>query len=168
MLSVGEPPTRRGYPPSVFAILASLMERAGPGARGTVTGLYSVLMEGDGTGDPVAEESKSILDGHLILARALADANHYPAIDALSSRSRLMNMLVSSEHRNNAGRIRDLMARHKEAEFLIQVGEYRPGNDKKTDEAIAKIDGIKNFLKQGQEEKSNSHEVHTWMERLLS
>ncbi len=166
-LAAGEPPTRRGFPPSVFAILASLMERAGPGEVGTITGLYSVLMEGDGTGDPVAEESRSILDGHIILDPKLADANHYPAIDVLASKSRLMGVLATREHKQLAGRIRDLMARYKDAEFLIQVGEYKPGNDLRTDEAVAKIDQIKEFLRQTSEETSDIEGAIAWMQQLL-
>jgi ATP synthase in type III secretion protein N len=166
-LAAGEPPTRRGFPPSVFAILASLMERAGPGEVGTITGLFSVLMEGDGTGDPVAEESRSILDGHIILDPKLADANHYPAIDVLASKSRLMGVLATKEHKQLAGRIRDLMARYKDAEFLIQVGEYKKGNDLKTDEAVEKIDRIKEFLKQTSEETSDIAGAIKWMKQLL-
>jgi ATP synthase in type III secretion protein N len=166
-LAAGEPPTRRGFPPSVFAILASLMERAGPGEVGTITGLFSVLMEGDGTGDPVAEESRSILDGHIILDPKLADANHYPAIDVLASKSRLMGVLATKEHKYLAGRIRDLMARYKDAEFLIQVGEYKKGNDLKTDEAVEKIDRIKEFLKQTSEETSDIAGAIKWMKQLL-
>jgi ATP synthase in type III secretion protein N len=166
-LAAGEPPTRRGFPPSVFAILASLMERAGPGEVGTITGLFSVLMEGDGTGDPVAEESRSILDGHIILDPKLADANHYPAIDVLASKSRLMGVLATKEHKQLAGRIRDLMARYKDAEFLIQVGEYKKGNDLKTDEAVDKIDRIKEFLKQTSEETSDIAGAIKWMKQLL-
>jgi ATP synthase in type III secretion protein N len=166
-LAAGEPPTRRGFPPSVFAILASLMERAGPGEVGTITGLFSVLMEGDGTGDPVAEESRSILDGHIILDPKLADANHYPAIDVLASKSRLMGVLATKEHKYLAGRIRDLMARYKDAEFLIQVGEYKKGNDLKTDEAVDKIDRIKEFLKQTSEETSDIAGAIKWMKQLL-
>jgi ATP synthase in type III secretion protein N len=166
-LAAGEPPTRRGFPPSVFAILASLMERAGPGEVGTITGLFSVLMEGDGTGDPVAEESRSILDGHIILDPKLADANHYPAIDVLASKSRLMGVLATKEHKQLAGRIRDLMARYKDAEFLIQVGEYKKGNDLKTDEAVDKIDRIKEFLKQTSEETSDIAGAIEWMKQLL-
>ncbi len=166
-LAAGEPPTRRGFPPSVFAILASLMERAGPGEVGTITGLFSVLMEGDGTGDPVAEESRSILDGHIILDPKLADANHYPAIDVLASKSRLMGVLATKEHKHMAGRLRDLMARYKEAEFLIQVGEYKQGNDHKTDEAVQKIEYIKEFLCQTSEEKSNIADATQWMKQLL-
>ncbi len=166
-LAAGEPPTRRGFPPSVFAILASLMERAGPGEIGTITGLYSILMEGDGTGDPVAEESRSILDGHIILDPKLADANHYPAIDVLASKSRLMGVLATREHKQLAGRIRDLMSRYKDAEFLIQVGEYKSGNDLRTDEAVAKIDTIKEFLRQTSEETSDIEGAIRWMQQLL-
>jgi type III secretion protein N (ATPase) len=147
-LASGEPPTRRGYPSSLFAALPRLLERAGPGRIGSITGLYSVLMEGDGTMDPVAEEIQALLDGHVFLSAELAQRNHFPAIDVLRSRSRLMDTVVSQEHREHAGRIREMMSRHAEVELLLRVGEYERGGDTATDEAIAKIDRINAFLRQ--------------------
>jgi len=154
-LSAGEPPTRRGYPPSVFAMMPSLLERAGPGAVGSITGFFTVLLEGDDTQDPVAEEVKSILDGHIMLSAKLARAEHYPAIDVLRSRSRVMSHVVARDHQAAAAKLRRLMARHDEIELLIKVGEYRPGGDPLADEAVRKLDAINAFLKQGMDERSD-------------
>ncbi len=166
-LSAGEPPTRRGFPPSVFALLPQLMERAGPGERGSITAFYAVLVEGDGTGDPIAEETRGILDGHVILSRTLAAANHYPAIDVLMSRSRVMNAVTTKTHQRLAGRFRELMARHAEVEFLIQVGEYKPGADQLTDEAVEKIGDLRAFLRQGTDETTPFDETVGWMTQLV-
>jgi len=166
-LSAGEPPTRRGFPPSVFALLPQLMERAGPGERGSITAFYAVLVEGDGTGDPIAEETRGILDGHVILSRTLAAANHYPAIDVLMSRSRVMNAVTTKPHQRLAGRFRELMARHAEVEFLIQVGEYKPGADRLTDEAVEKIGDLRAFLRQGTDETTPFDETVGWMTQLV-
>lgn len=165
-LSAGEPPTRRGFPPSVFAMLPQLMERAGPGVRGSITAFYAVLVEGDGTGDPIAEETRGILDGHVILSRSLAASNHYPAIDVLASRSRVMPAVAAPIHLRLAGRIRELMARHAEVEFLIQVGEYKPGADPLTDEAVQKIAALRAFLRQATDETTPYEETVRWMTRL--
>ena len=151
-LSAGEPPTRRGFPPSVFATLPRLMERAGMSDKGSITALYTVLVEGDDMTEPVADETRSILDGHIILSRKLASANHYPAIDVLSSASRVMNNIVSEEQQMAAGRIRELMAKYEEIELLVKVGEYRQGTDQVADEALAKIEYIRQFLKQRTDE----------------
>jgi ATP synthase in type III secretion protein N len=167
-LAAGEPPTRRGYPPSVFAALASLMERAGPGEHGTITGLYSVLMDDDdGSGDPIAEETRSILDGHIILSRKLADSNHYPAIDVLASKSRLMGAVASSHHRALVGQVRELMTRYKDVEFLIQVGEYKAGADLKADRAIQSIDAINAFLRQSEDEHSDIESAVRWLQQII-
>ncbi len=166
-LSAGEPPTRRGFPPSVFALLPQLMERAGPAPVGSITAFYAVLVEGDGTGDPIAEETRGILDGHIILSRSLAAQNHYPAIDVLTSRSRVMPAVTSPAHRAAAGRFRELMARHAEVDFLIQVGEYKPGADPLTDEAVAKIDALKEFLRQGTDDHTPYEDTLEWMTRLV-
>lgn len=147
-LAAGEPPTRRGFPPSLFAALPRLLERSGPAPTGSITGVYTVLTEGDGTFDPVAEEVQSILDGHIILSMDLAQRNHFPPIDILKSRSRLMDTVVSRQHRRNAGRIRELMSLYAEVELLLKVGEYKSGSDPQTDEAIAKIGDINDFLRQ--------------------
>lgn len=153
-LAAGEPPTRRGYPPSVFATLPKLMERVGMNEVGSITALYTVLVEGDDMTEPVADETRSILDGHIVLSRKLGASNHYPAVDVLASASRVMNAVVSSEHRRLAGRIRSLMAKYQEVELLVKIGEYKKGGDAVTDEAIEKIDAINAFLRQATEEHS--------------
>lgn len=147
-LAAGEPPTRRGFPPSVFATLPRLMERAGMNDKGSITALYTVLVEGDDMTEPIADETRSILDGHIILSRKLASSNHYPAIDVLASVSRVMNAIVSDDHRTAASRTRELMAKYQEIELLVKVGEYQEGSDPVADEAIDKIDTINRFLKQ--------------------
>ncbi|TIM30820.1 MAG: FliI/YscN family ATPase [Mesorhizobium sp.] len=147
-LASGEPPTRRGFPSSLFAVLPRLLERSGPGRVGSITSLYSVLLEGDGTLDPVAEEIQALLDGHVFLSNELAQRNHFPAIDVLRSRSRLMDTVVPAEHRSDAGRLRELLARYAEVELLLRVGEYEKGSDAVADEAVAKIDAINAFLRQ--------------------
>ncbi len=151
-LAAGEPPTRRGFPPSVFATLPRLMERVGMGHKGSITALYTVLVEGDDMTEPIADETRSILDGHIILSRKLAASNHYPAIDVLASVSRVMSMVTSPEHRAAAGRLRELMAKYQEVELLIKIGEYKRGSDTLADQAIDRIEGIRNFLRQGTDE----------------
>ncbi|WP_110693102.1 FliI/YscN family ATPase [Salinicola halophyticus] len=160
-LAAGEPPTRRGYPPSLFAALPRLLERAGPGGAsgGSITAIYTVLTEGDGTLDPVAEESRAILDGHIVLSADLARRDHFPAIDVLASRSRLMETVASKDHRHDAGKIRDLMARYRDVELLLQVGEYREGSDAATDEAIRKHAAINDFLRQSRDDLSDFKET---------
>lgn len=147
-LAAGEPPTRRGFPPSVFATLPKLMERAGMNDKGSITALYTVLVEGDDMTEPVADETRSILDGHIVLSRKLAASNHYPAIDVLASISRVMNAIVSEEHKAAAARIRELMAKYQEIELLVKVGEYEEGSDAVADEAMEKIGAINQFLRQ--------------------
>lgn len=151
-LAAGEPPTRRGFPPSVFATLPKLMERAGMSDKGSITALYTVLVEGDDMTEPVADETRSILDGHIILSRKLASANHYPAISVLESASRVMNNVVDKDHLLAAGKVRELMAKYEEIELLIKVGEYKEGSDKVADLAISKIEAINNYLKQSTQE----------------
>ncbi|MEM7025427.1 MAG: FliI/YscN family ATPase, partial [Pseudomonadota bacterium] len=151
-LAAGEPPTRRGFPPSVFANLPKLLERAGQSEKGSISAVYTVLVEGDDMNEPVADETRSILDGHIVLSRDLAEQNHYPAIDVLASTSRVMNAVVSEEHRAAAGRFRELLAKHKEIELLVRIGEYKSGNDAVADEALAKIDKLNAFLRQGRDE----------------
>ncbi len=147
-LATGEPPTRRGFPPSVFAQLPRLMERTGMNERGSITGLYAVLVEGDDMTEPVADETRSILDGHVVLSRKLAAGNHYPAVDVLASASRVMNQVVTPEHREAAGRLRELLARYDEVELLLRIGEYKPGTDPLADEAIQRHAAIRLFLRQ--------------------
>ncbi|NBQ90256.1 MAG: EscN/YscN/HrcN family type III secretion system ATPase [Betaproteobacteria bacterium] len=153
-LAAGEPPTRRGYPPSVFATLPKLMERVGMNDKGSITALYTVLVEGDDMTEPIADETRSILDGHIVLSRSLAASNHYPAIDVLASASRVMNNVVASDHRQAAGRMRELMAKYAEVELLVKIGEYKRGGDRTTDEAIDKIDDIRKFLRQRTDDRA--------------
>lgn len=152
-LAAGEPPTRRGFPPSVFATLPKLMERAGQSAKGSITALYTILVEGDDMTEPIADETRSILDGHIILSRKLASANHYPAIDVLASISRVMNAIVQPEHLKAAGKFRKLLAKYQEVELLLRIGEYKKGNDAEVDEAIDKLPKLNEFLRQGLQEK---------------
>lgn len=166
-LAAGEPPTRRGYPPSVFATLPKLMERVGMNDKGSITALYTVLVEGDDMNEPIADETRSILDGHIILSRKLAAANHYPAIDVLASASRVMNHVTTPAHRQAAGRIRQLMAKYAEVELLVKIGEYKPGADPVTDEALKKIDAINAFLRQRTDERSTMDDALGQMERLI-
>lgn len=153
-LAAGEPPTRRGYPPSVFATLPKLMERTGMNDKGSITALYTVLVEGDDMTEPIADETRSILDGHIILSRALAAQAHYPAIDVLASASRVQGHVVSREHRAAAGRLRQLLAKYAEVELLVKIGEYKRGGDPVTDEAIDKIERLRTFLKQPTTERA--------------
>jgi type III secretion protein N (ATPase) len=153
-LAAGEPPTRRGYPPSVFATLPKLMERVGMNDKGSITALYTVLVEGDDMTEPIADETRSILDGHIVLSRRLGSANHYPAVDVLASASRVMNNVVSAEHKANAGRLRELMAKYAEVELLVKIGEYKRGGDATTDEAIDKQERIRDFLRQRTDEQA--------------
>ncbi|MBX2884998.1 MAG: FliI/YscN family ATPase [Granulosicoccus sp.] len=147
-LSIGEAPVRRGFPPSVFAELPRLFERTGNDDKGSITAFYTVLSEDEDSMDPVAEETRSILDGHIVLSRSLAEKGHYPAIDVLASKSRLSTHLTESSHDLAAIRMRQLLAKYQEIEFLIQVGEYQPGTDSDADDAIAKISAINTFLQQ--------------------
>jgi type III secretion protein N (ATPase) len=148
-LAAGEPPTRRGFPPSVFSTLPRLMERAGNSDKGSITALYTVLVEGDDMTEPIADETRSILDGHIILSRKLAAANHYPAIDVMSSVSRVMGAITSKVHRDAAQKLRAILAKYAEIELLVRIGEYRKGNDAEADRALEKIDAVNAFLRQG-------------------
>ncbi|MCK5127150.1 MAG: FliI/YscN family ATPase [candidate division Zixibacteria bacterium] len=148
-LSVGEPPATKGYPPSVFAMLPKILERSGAGEKGSITGLYTVLVEGDDFNEPISDAVRSVLDGHAILSRQMAAKNHYPAVDILQSVSRLMLQVTTPEHREAAGKIKEIMATYREAEDLINIGAYVTGSSKKIDHAIACIDKINEFLKQG-------------------
>jgi type III secretion protein N (ATPase) len=147
-LATGEPPVRRGYPPSVFAEMPRLFERAGNDRQGSITAFYTVLTEDDDGLDPVAEEARSLLDGHIVLSRERASAGDYPAIDILSSGSRLFQRVTSPEHRMNADRLRVLLARHAGLRFLLQTGEYRAGGDPLADESVARWPRIEAWLRQ--------------------
>lgn len=153
-LAIGEPTTTRGYTPSVFAALPKLLERAGTSEVGTITALYSVLVDGDDMNEPVADAVRSILDGHIVLSRKLAAANQYPAVDVLASVSRVMPDVVSPAAFAAASKVRDLMATYREAEDLINIGAYVAGSNARVDLAIARFDAIRTFLKQGIYEES--------------
>ena len=159
-LSVGEPPATRGYPPSVFAMLASLLERAGPGARGSITGLYTVLVEGDDHNEPIADAARSILDGHIVLDRKLATAGHFPSIQALDSISRVANKITTPEQRQDAAELRRLMAAHRDVRELVEIGAYVPGTNPDADRAAAIWPQINAFLRQGLDEKA--HAADSW------
>lgn len=148
-LAAGEPPTTKGYTPSVFALLPRLMERSGTSTIGTITAFYTILVEGDDMNEPIADHSRSILDGHIVLSRDLAARNHYPAIDVPHSVSRLMTNLVSDEQKQSAGKLREVLARYSEAEDLINIGAYVKGSNPKIDYALSKIEQVNNLLKQG-------------------
>ncbi len=167
-LAAGEPPTRRGFPPSVFATLPRLMERVGMGSKGSITALYTVLVEGDDMTEPIADETRSILDGHIILSRKLAAANHYPAIDVLASVSRVMNMVANKEHKITAGKIRELLSKYHDVELLVKIGEYKRGSDALSDKAIDCIEAIHNFLKQPTDEFSAFEETVMSMKKIIS
>ena len=147
-LAIGEPPVSRGYTPSIYTELPKLLERSGNFNRGSITGIYTVLVEGDDTNEPISDTVRGILDGHIILSRALAAANHYPAIQVGGSVSRLMTEIVSPEHRQLASRIRDIMAVYDRNVDLVSIGAYKPGTNRKLDFALSKIDAINAFLKQ--------------------
>ncbi|WP_090871076.1 FliI/YscN family ATPase [Paraburkholderia diazotrophica] len=147
-LASGEPPTRRSFPPSTFVVLPRLLERAGQGEQGSITALYTVLVEGDEESDPIAEEVRSILDGHIVLSRKIALANRYPAIDVLASLSRVMPLVTNAKHQRAAGRVRELIAKYQEIELLVQIGEYREGSDRLGDLALRARDAIAGFCAQ--------------------
>ena len=147
-LAIGEPPTTKGYTPSVFAALPKLLERTGNFPGGSITGLYTVLVEGDDFNEPISDSMRSILDGHIILSRALATRNVYPPIDILASASRVMNDVVSREHLELAGRFKEALATYKQSEDLINIGAYKAGSNAGIDYAISKHDNIMAYLKQ--------------------
>ncbi|WP_425470879.1 type III secretion system ATPase SctN [Trinickia fusca] len=165
-LAAGEPPTRRGFPPSIFAELPKLLERAGLSEHGSITALYTVLAEDESGGDPIAEEVRGILDGHMILSREIAARNQYPAIDVLGSLSRVMPQVTSREHMDRAGHVRRLMAKYREIETLLQVGEYKEGSDPLADEAVAKIEAIRAFLNQRTDEFVSADDTFEALARL--
>ncbi len=151
-LAIGEPPTTRGYTPSVFALLPKLLERAGTSSKGSITGIYTILVEGDDMNDPVADTVRSIIDGHIVLSRKLASANLYPAIDVLNSLSRVMTDIVTQEHLQYSGEFRDLLQVYKDAEDLINIGAYVSGSNPKIDRAISLIERINQLQKQSHKE----------------
>ena len=154
-LSVGEPPSTRGYTPSVFALLPRLLERAGQGVDGSITGLYTVLVEGDDLNEPIADCTRSILDGHVVLSRRLASEGHFPAIDVLDSVSRVMPDVAPVEQVADAQRVRAWLSTYREAEDLIQIGAYAKGASVEVDDAIARRTGLQAFLRQGMAESAS-------------
>lgn len=166
-LAVGEPPVARGYTPSIYAELPKLLERSGNFQRGSITGVYTVLVEGDDTNEPIADTVRGILDGHIVLSRRLATANHFPAIDVGGSISRLMTDIVSTEHRKLAGRLRDIMSTYERSADLIAIGAYKAGSNPRLDYAVSKIDAINDFLKQEIDESFSYEETLDRLERML-
>lgn len=152
-LASGEPPVTRGYPPSVYSEMPKLLERAGMSEKGSITGLYTVLVDGDDFNEPITDTARSILDGHIMLSRKLGHKNHYPAIDVLQSISRCMGQIASKEHKKMAGRLKNVLATYNEAEDLINIGAYKKGSNKNIDYAISKIDAVNAFLMQQTDEK---------------
>lgn len=167
-LAVGEPPSTRGYTPSVFAMLPKLLERAGTTSeRGSITGLYTVLVEGDDMNEPIADATRGILDGHIVLSRRLAGKGHYPAIEILESVSRVMSDIVPKEVTGMAAEVRDLIATYRDAEDLITIGAYKPGQNKRVDRAVQLIDQLNAFLKQGVDEKITIDECWEMLRNIL-
>ena len=167
-LASGEPPVSRGYPPSVYSEMPKLLERAGRSSRGSITGLYTVLVDGDDFNEPIADTARSILDGHIVLSRKLAQRNHYPAIDILQSISRCMSQIVDREHKQAAGKLKNVLATYNEAEDLINIGAYKSGSNPNIDYAIGKIDAVNTFLMQTVEERFDFEEIVSMMEDLFA
>lgn len=166
-LAAGEPPARRGYPPSVFAMLPQLLERTGTSEKGSITGFYTVLVEGGDLDEPIADEVRGILDGHIILSRKLADRNHWPAIDVLPSLSRVMSQVAHPNHQHVAGEFRELLSAYESKRDLIALGAYEYGSDEKTDLAIDAIEEIEAFLKQARGENETLDETIAMMEDIV-
>lgn len=166
-LAVGEPPVARGYTPSIYAELPKLLERSGNFQKGSITGIYTVLVEGDDTNEPIADTVRGILDGHIVLSRKLANSGHFPAIDISASISRLMNEIVSEEHLHLAARIRDVMTVYEKNADLVSIGAYKQGTNKKLDYALSKMEGIDRFLTQGINERFSYEEDLAAMQALL-
>lgn len=167
-LAIGEPPVTRGYTPSVFAILPRLLERAGNSAVGSITGLYTVLVDGDDFNEPISDAVRGILDGHIILTRKLASLGHYPAIDVLDSASRVMPNIIDDEHLLAAIRFKEILATYRNSEDLINIGAYAKGTNPHIDLAISKIDKINNFLKQRTNERSDFEESLSQLQSIVS
>ena len=166
-LSAGEPPATRGYPPSVFALLPKLLERAGASANGSITGLYTVLVEGDDMLDPIGDASRAILDGHIVLERKLATAGHFPSIDVLESISRVGPAVTTIEQRAAATEMRRLMAAYRDAKDLIEIGAYVAGTNPHVDRAIQLREAMDGFLRQDMHESTSTTDTWAWLERLV-
>jgi len=157
-LAIGEPPTTKGYTPSVFALLPKLLERAGRAKKGSITGLYSVLVEGDDMNEPIADAVRSILDGHIVLSRRLASAGQYPAVDVLESISRVMMAITSEEHQQAVHWAKDILATYREAEDLVNIGAYVKGSNPRIDEALKRVGDVRAFLRQSADERARFDE----------
>jgi flagellum-specific ATP synthase len=166
-LAIGEPPVSRGYTPSVFAVMPKLLERSGNSEKGSITGLYTVLVDGDDMTEPVTDTARGILDGHIVLSRALANRNQYPAIDVLASISRVMSDVVTVEHKKTANEIKKAMAIYRDAEDLINIGAYVKGSSEKIDYAIAVIDNILQFIEQEVQEQYTFEEILDLLGKVL-
>ena len=166
-LAAGEPPARAGYTPSVFAILPRLLERSGNSEKGSITGFYTVLVAGDDMNEPISDEVRSILDGHIILSNELARQYHYPAIDILASVSRILPNILDRGHLDLIGKLREVLANYKKNELLIRIGEYKPGSDKNADFALKYIDKVNRFLKQPVDEKASFEETLRQLKALF-
>ena len=166
-LASGEPPVTRGYPPSVYSEMPKLLERAGMSGKGSITGLYTVLVDGDDFNEPITDTARSILDGHIMLSRKLGHKNHYPAIDILQSISRCMSTIVDKEHKQLAGKLKNVLATYNEAEDLINIGAYKNGSNKNIDYAISKIDAVNEFLRQETEERFEFDEEIQLLKKLF-
>lgn len=166
-LAAGEPPARAGFTPSVFAILPRLLERSGNSEKGSITAFYTVLVAGDDMNEPVADEVRSILDGHIILSSDLARQHHYPAIDVLASVSRILTQIIDKQHLELIGKVREVLANYKKNELLIRIGEYKPGSDKNADFALKYIDKVNRFLKQQITEKPSLEETLRQLKALF-
>lgn len=167
-LASGEPPVTRGYPPSVYAEMPKLLERAGNGKKGSITGIYAVLVDGDDFNEPISDTARGILDGHIVLSRKMAQKNHYPAIDVLQSISRVMSTIASDNHKKNAGIMREVLASYNDAEDLINIGAYKAGSNPKIDYAISKIDEVNSFLCQQTYEKVGFDEAVGQMDEIFA
>ncbi len=166
-LASGEPPVSRGYPPSVYSEMPKLLERAGRAAQGSITGLYTVLVDGDDFNEPITDTARSILDGHIMLNRKLAHKNHYPAIDILQSISRCMSQISARDHKQAAGKLKNVLATYSEAEDLINIGAYKSGSNPSIDYAISKIDAVNEFLLQDVEAKYTFEESVAMLQQLF-
>lgn len=166
-LASGEPPVSRGYPPSVYGEMPQLLERAGRSDKGSITGLYTVLVDGDDFNEPIADTARSILDGHIVLDRKIAQKNHYPAIDVLQSISRVMSSIVDSKHKKASGQLKNVLATYSEAEDLVNIGAYKAGSNPSIDYALSKIDAVNEFLQQDVYEKISFEESIRRLEELF-
>ncbi len=166
-LASGEPPVTRGYPPSVYSEMPKLLERAGNSDKGSITGLYTVLVDGDDFNEPITDTARSILDGHIMLDRKLAHKNHYPAIDVLQSISRVMSSIVDKDHKEAAGKLKSVLATYQEAEDLINIGAYKKGSNSNIDYAIDKIETVNEFLLQDTHDKFSLDEIRAMLQALF-